>query len=38
MMVIDVRDMHARAWRLGVETRMLVSAAQRRGAICIFEQ
>jgi mannose-6-phosphate isomerase-like protein (cupin superfamily) len=38
MMVVDVRDMTPEQWRLGVETRMLVSASNGAAQLCIFEQ
>lgn len=38
MMVCDVRDMTPEQWRPGVETRMLVSAANGAAQLCIFEQ
>ena len=38
MIVIDVRDMLPEQWRLGVETRMLVSASNGATQLCIFEQ
>ena len=38
MIVIDVREMPAEQWRLGVETRMLVSASNGATRLCIFEQ
>lgn len=38
MMVIDVRDLTPEQWRLGVETRMLVSASNGAAHLCIFEQ
>jgi mannose-6-phosphate isomerase-like protein (cupin superfamily) len=38
MMVVDVRDMPPEQWRLGVETRMLVSAGNGAAQLCIFEQ
>jgi mannose-6-phosphate isomerase-like protein (cupin superfamily) len=38
MKVIDVRDMPPEQWRLGVETRMLVSASNGATQLCIFEQ
>lgn len=38
MMVVDVRDMPPEQWRLGVETRMLVSARNGAAQLCIFEQ
>lgn len=38
MNVIDVRDMLPEHWRLGVETRMLVSAGNGAAQLCIFEQ
>ena len=38
MMVVDVRDMSPEQWRLGVETRMLVSAGSGAVQLCIFEQ
>ena len=38
MMVVDVRDMPPEQWRLGVETRMLVSARNGAAHLCIFEQ
>src|SRR5713101_7101907 len=38
MIVVDVRDMLPEQWRLGVETRMLVSARNRAAQLCIFEQ
>ena len=38
MMVIDVRDMTPEQWRLGVETRMLVSAGNGAAQLCVFEQ
>jgi quercetin dioxygenase-like cupin family protein len=38
MMVVDVRDMPPEQWRLGVETRMLVSASNGAAQLCIFEQ
>jgi hypothetical protein len=38
MIVVDVRDMLPEQWRLGVETRMLVSARNGAAQLCIFEQ
>ena len=38
MIVVDVRDMLPEQWRLGVETRMLVSAGNGAAQLCIFEQ
>ena len=38
MIVVDVRDMSPEQWRLGVETRMLVSASSGAVQLCIFEQ
>ena len=38
MIVIDVRDMTPEPWRLGVETRMLVSAGNGARQLCVFEQ
>jgi mannose-6-phosphate isomerase-like protein (cupin superfamily) len=38
MIVIDVRDMTPEQWRLGVETRMLVSASNGARQLCVFEQ
>ena len=38
MIVIDVRDMTPEQWRLGVETRMLVSAGNGAAQLCVFEQ
>ena len=38
MIVIDVRDMTPEPWRLGVETRMLVSASNGAAQLCVFEQ
>jgi mannose-6-phosphate isomerase-like protein (cupin superfamily) len=38
MIVVDVRDMPSEQWRLGVETRMLVSACNGAAQLCIFEQ
>ena len=38
MKVIDVRDMTPEPWRLGVETRMLASAANGAEQLCVFEQ
>jgi mannose-6-phosphate isomerase-like protein (cupin superfamily) len=38
MKVIDVRDMTPEQWRLGVETRMLVSAGNGAAQLCVFEQ
>ena len=38
MIVVDVRDMLPEQWRLGVETRMLVSASNGAKQLCIFEQ
>ena len=38
MIVVDVRDMPPEQWRLGVETRMLVSASNGAAQLCIFEQ
>ena len=38
MIVVDVRDMLPEQWRLGVETRMLVSASNGASQLCIFEQ
>ena len=38
MMVIDVRDVTPEQWRLGVETRMLVSAGNGATQLCVFEQ
>ena len=38
MIVIDVRDMTPEQWRLGVETRMLVSARNGAAQLCVFEQ
>jgi len=38
MIVVDVRDMLPEQWRLGVETRMLVSASNGAVQLCIFEQ
>src|SRR3954471_14008345 len=38
MIVVDVRDMPPEQWRLGVETRMLVSASNGAARLCIFEQ
>ncbi len=38
MKVIDVRDMTPEQWRLGVETRMLVSSGNGAAQLCVFEQ
>ena len=38
MIVVDVRHMPPEQWRLGVETRMLVSASNGAAQLCIFEQ
>jgi mannose-6-phosphate isomerase-like protein (cupin superfamily) len=38
MIVVDVRDMLPEQWRLGVETRMLVSARNGAVQLCMFEQ
>jgi mannose-6-phosphate isomerase-like protein (cupin superfamily) len=38
MIVVDVRDMLPEQWRLGVETRMLVSASNGAAQLCTFEQ
>src|SRR3981189_3542963 len=38
MIVVDVRDMPSEQWRLGVETRMLVSASNGAAQLCMFEQ
>src|SRR6202795_3905659 len=38
MIVVDVRDMPPEQWRLGVETRMRVSAVNGAAQLCIFEQ
>jgi mannose-6-phosphate isomerase-like protein (cupin superfamily) len=38
MKVIDPRDMVPEQWRPGVETRMVVSAANGAAQLCIFEQ
>jgi mannose-6-phosphate isomerase-like protein (cupin superfamily) len=38
MTVIDPRDMPLEQWRLGVQTRMLVSAINGAAQLCIFEQ
>jgi Mannose-6-phosphate isomerase len=38
MIVVDVRDMLPEQWRLGVETRMLVSSGNGAAQLCIFEQ
>ncbi len=38
MNIIDVRDMPPEHWRLGVETRMLISASNGATQLCIFEQ
>jgi quercetin dioxygenase-like cupin family protein len=38
MKVSDVRDSSSEQWRPGVETRMLVSAANGATQLCIFEQ
>ena len=38
MIVVDVRDMTPEQWRLGVETRMLVSAGNGARQLCVFEQ
>src|ERR1700674_1345454 len=38
MKVSDIRDMLPEQWRLGVETRMLVSARNGAAQLCIFEQ
>jgi mannose-6-phosphate isomerase-like protein (cupin superfamily) len=38
MMVRDVREMTPEQWRPGVETRMVVSAANGAAQLCIFEQ
>jgi quercetin dioxygenase-like cupin family protein len=38
MIVVDVRDMPPEQWRLGVESRMLVSASNGATQLCIFEQ
>ena len=38
MIVVDVRDILPEQWRLGVETRMLVSARNGAAQLCIFEQ
>jgi mannose-6-phosphate isomerase-like protein (cupin superfamily) len=38
MKVVDIRDMSPEQWRLGVETRMLVSARNGAAQLCIFEQ
>jgi mannose-6-phosphate isomerase-like protein (cupin superfamily) len=38
MIVVDVRDVPLEQWRLGVETRMLVSASNGAAQLCMFEQ
>ncbi|WP_291577877.1 cupin domain-containing protein [Bradyrhizobium sp.] len=38
MKIITPEDMLPEAWRLGVETRMLVSAVNGATQLCIFEQ
>ena len=38
MIVVDVSEMPPEQWRLGVETRMLVSASNGATQLCIFEQ
>jgi mannose-6-phosphate isomerase-like protein (cupin superfamily) len=38
MVVIDPMDIPSEQWRLGVETRMLVSASNGAAQLCIFEQ
>ena len=38
MIVVDVRHMPPEQWRLGVQTRMLVSASAGAAQLCIFEQ
>lgn len=38
MKLVDHRDMPLEQWRPGVETRMLVSAGNGAGQLCIFEQ
>ena len=38
MKVSDIREMPSEHWRPGVETRMLVSAANGAAQLCIFEQ
>jgi quercetin dioxygenase-like cupin family protein len=38
MKVVDHRDRLLEQWRLGVETRMLVSASNGATQLCIFEQ
>ncbi|MGB8398087.1 cupin domain-containing protein [Bradyrhizobium sp.] len=38
MIVSDVRDTPPEQWRLGVETRMVVSAGNGAAELCIFEQ
>jgi mannose-6-phosphate isomerase-like protein (cupin superfamily) len=38
MIVVDVSEMPPEQWRLGVETRMLVSASNGAAQLCIFEQ
>ena len=38
MKVNDIREMPSEHWRPGVETRMLVSAANGAAQLCMFEQ
>jgi quercetin dioxygenase-like cupin family protein len=38
MKVNDIREMPPEHWRPGVETRMLVSAANGAAQLCVFEQ
>jgi quercetin dioxygenase-like cupin family protein len=38
MIVLDIKDMPPEQWRVGVETRMLVSASNGAAQLCIFEQ
>jgi quercetin dioxygenase-like cupin family protein len=38
MIVSDIREQPSEQWRLGVETRMLVSASNGATQLCIFEQ
>ena len=38
MKICDPREMPPEQWRLGVETRMVVSAANAATELCIFEQ
>lgn len=38
MKIVDIRESPAEHWRVGVETRMLVSAETGAAGLCIFEQ